>query len=388
MKTCLIPLAVRSLAAVLVLTFAPALRAAPGDSGIGTGPPPPLLPPLFQPLGFLSGTPFQSSNASALSANGRVVVGDGYRTNFNYHCAFRWTQPGGMVPIVTTGDVSYARGVSSNGAVVVGWRHTPVGAFRWISGTGANSLPTGSQYGQLAFAASADGNVIVGMHNWYGTEFDVAVKWVGNGGPQFLGLLPGGDSSRALAVSADGSAVVGHGTTDSDLYELRRAFRHTSATGLVSLGDLPGGLVHSSATGVSGDGDVVTGFGTTGSTSNDNEAFLWMPRTGMVGLGQPLYGVKSKGLAISPAGTIIVGSARPILSPDTAAIIWDADHGMRWLKPILTAQYGLTSALQGWTLTSAVGVVDSGSYVYLAGNGVNPAGKAEAWWARLPGPLQ
>src|SRR5262245_27089410 len=74
--------------------------------------------------------------------------------------------------------------------------------------------------------------------------------------PSFLGLghLPGGVSSSAGGVSADGSVVVG----GSD----GQAFRWTEAGGMVGLGDIPGGLVQSSGAAVSGDGSAVVGFGT------------------------------------------------------------------------------------------------------------------------------
>ena len=326
--------------------------------------------------------------ANALSADGRVVVGNSYGViNFHYNQApYRWTQSFGMVAI-TTSNNSTATGVSLHGSVVVGWGPMPLGAYRWTAGTGAVNLPflpVSSGLGPQAEAVSSDGNVIVGMNRWNLIPVGAA-KWVGNGGPQPLGLLPGGDSSRALAVSADGSVIVGHGTVNT-VSSQTRSFRYTSATGMVSLGD----TAHSSATGVSADGEVVTGFRRMGAVG-EHEVFLWTQKSGVVGLGQPKLGSKSEGLAISPDGTIIVGSAHPVQSREAnerLAIIWDADHGMRWLQSVLAAQPGLSSALTGWKLTAAVGVVDSGQYVYFAGNGVNPSGKYEAWWARVPSPLQ
>jgi probable HAF family extracellular repeat protein len=61
---------------------------------------------------------------------------------------------------------------------------------------------------------------------------------------QGLGDLAGGSfSSFAIGVSADGSVVVGQGLSASG----SEAFRWTSGTGMVGLGDLPGGLFFSSA---------------------------------------------------------------------------------------------------------------------------------------------
>src|SRR5688572_13401343 len=84
-----------------------------------------------------------------------------------------------------------------------------------------------------------------------------------------LGDLPGGTfSSRALAVSSDGSTVVGDSNSASGV----EAFRWTAAGGMVGLGDLPGDTFSSGARGVSSDGSVVVG----GSRSaSGNEAFRW-----------------------------------------------------------------------------------------------------------------
>ncbi len=100
-------------------------------------------------------------------------------------------------------------------------------------------------------------------------------------GPFFTGLgdLPGGEvSSVARAVSADGSTVVGRGTSASG----EEAFRWTLSGGMVGLGDLPGGGFLSNARSVSADGSAVVGSGT---SASGLEAFRWTLSGGMVGLG-------------------------------------------------------------------------------------------------------
>ena len=87
-------------------------------------------------------------------------------------------------------------------------------------------------------------------------------------------------SSAAFGVSADGSVVVGYGRVrrrgpSSPNFE---AFRWTSDSGMVGLGDLPGGLFESYAFDVSGDGSVVVGYG---SADFGTEAFLWTSDGGM-----------------------------------------------------------------------------------------------------------
>jgi len=96
--------------------------------------------------------------------------------------------------------------------------------------------------------------------------------------------------SRALAVSADGSVVVGYAYTAEQVIgrgrnrtvipSRREAFRWTVEDGMVSLGSLGG---WSAATQVSADGKVVAGV----SVNADGmaEPFRWTPDSGMVGLG-------------------------------------------------------------------------------------------------------
>ena len=95
-----------------------------------------------------------------------------------------------------------------------------------------------------------------------------------------LGDLPlGSFYSVAHAVSADGSTVVGLGTSESG----NEAFRWTAGGGMIGLGDISGGTFDSQALGVSGDGSIVVGSGA--SVSGD-EAFRWSAATGMLGLGR------------------------------------------------------------------------------------------------------
>ena len=71
-----------------------------------------------------------------------------------------------------------------------------------------------------------------------------------------LGDLAGGLLlSAALAVTPDGSVVVGDSTSASG----NEAFRWTAEGGMVGLGDLTGGDFFSRANAVSADGSIVVG---------------------------------------------------------------------------------------------------------------------------------
>lgn len=76
----------------------------------------------FTPLGYLPGSLYPASNATAVSADGCVVVGASSAPSAELE-AFRWSEAGAMVGLgeLPGGtDGSSAFGVSADGAVIVG----------------------------------------------------------------------------------------------------------------------------------------------------------------------------------------------------------------------------------------------------------------------------
>jgi len=143
--------------------------------------------------------------------------------------------------------------------------------------------------------------------------------------------------------------------------------------GMVGLGDLPGGALDSVAFDISADGSVVVGRA---AGARGAEAFRWTEAGGMVGLGDVGAGATdSQALAVSADGSVIVGSGA------RGAIIWDAAHGVRDLKQVLTLDLGLD--LTGWNLFSATGVSADGHTI--VGRGSGPGG-LEGWVAVVPEP--
>lgn len=116
-----------------------------------------------------------------------------------------------------------------------------------------------------------------------------------------LGFVPGGSSSTPRGTSANGAVVVGQSWV-SDHYE---AYRWSAETGMVSLGDLPSGLVDSTAWAASADGSIVVGRGAAGT----DRAFRWTTSAGMVALPDlPGGGTASRAEGVSADGNVIVGS--------------------------------------------------------------------------------
>ena len=242
-------------------------------------------------LGDLPGGNFKS-RATGVSADGSVVVG--YGTSASGLEAFRWESSImtglGDLPGGTFG--SWANDVSANGAVVVGYGTSASGqeAFRWESNimTGLGDLPGGT-FESVAFGVSDDGTVVVGYGNSAsGKEAFRRENNIMTG----LGDLAGGSfESLANGVSDDGTVVVGYGTSASG----EEAFRWTQATGMQSVVDWLAdagvtvtGWSLTRAGGVNADGSVVVGYGT---SASGWEAFIARvttttspPTPGLIGL--------------------------------------------------------------------------------------------------------
>ncbi len=224
----------------------------------------------------------------------------------------------------------------------------------WASGVrAAEFIPlgdlSGGEYESSARGISADGTVVVGISS---SDFDgkavdggsEAFRWTAETGMVGLGDFPGGFfRSRAWAVSADGSVVVGR--SGSSVWDSlndgwgSEAFRWTAETGMVGLGDFSGGFFNSSAGAVSADGGVVVGGGAKNGPSV--EAFRWTSAGGLVGLG----GYESKARDVSANGSVVVGRSR---------------EAFRW-----TSAGGLVSLgfLPGGDKSEALGVSTDGNVV-------------------------
>ena len=152
---------------------------------------------------------------------------------------------------------------------------------------------------------------------------------------------------------------------------------------MVGLGYLTGAS-KSGASGVSADGSVVVGYGNSGS---GNQAFRWTSASGMVGLGDLAGGeFKSNAIALSADGSIVVGSSSSALNSYYGeAFYWTESGGMQTLKDVLINFGADLTAWDSttWTLTAATGISTDGKTI--VGYGFN-GGSPEAWIATIPEP--
>ncbi len=285
----------------------------------------------------ISGDPPAASlvngEAAGVSLNGSVIVGTLYSDSSDVVEAFRWTPETGVIGLgdyFGSADIlSYANAVSADGKVIVGegWVNELRGplfmdeAFRWTEETGAvglGDLP-GGFVGSNAYDVSADGSVIVGQS--FVTNGIEAFRWTQETGMVGLGQFADGLASVATGVSADGSVVVGNVEVGVGQ---NRGFHWTQQTGMQIIGDDDSSVFVDA---VSGDGSVAVGRWT---TSNGTQAFRWTQETGMVGLGVLTGDFSSSANGVSSDGSVIVGESADH-NGWSEAFRWTAVGGMEGL---------------------------------------------------------
>lgn len=322
--------------------------------------------PSFRGVGDLPGG--QSwSNVRAVSADGRVVIGDSRSSSGGE--SFRW-EDGAMVGLGDLPGGSYgsiATAVSADGSVIAGVATVEFDqnvAFRWENGvmSALPSLPGLPGYPGHSFphGVSGDGRIIVG-HD-YTPDGQRAARW-DNG---IVSLIPDGpDGTRARSansISTDGTTIVGSADVPG---AGAQAFRFTAADGLVPLRTEVVTDESSFAYGVSANGSYIVGRDEQ-AAGFISEGFRW-DNGGFMGFGNQT----PDGLAVSADGSIVVLGA-----------LWQEGIGIRPVGDILTSDYGLD--LGGWSALNAIDISDDGTVI--VGNGRNPDGNFEGWIATIPEP--
>ena len=321
-----------------------------------------------------------------------------------------------------------ANGVSADGSVVVGAIERDdgfLGMFRWTTAGGLSDLGVG-----VGQAVSRDGATLVGDR--FNGTVSRAVRWTADAGVVELGQLPGAGApgtagSTGYDVSADGAVIVGLGYNNIPGGPPFRGFRWTAATGMTTLGDLPGGFNFSvarsisddgqisvgssdgsggeravrwlgsdptpldmglppgltgftEARGVSGDGTVIVG---TWGTGFENEAFRWTEAGGYQLLGDLPGGLNdSTGAATNFDGSVIVGVGNAGLDVPDEAFYWTVTDGMRSFRDVLLDNSIDVSAWETFNLLT--GLSDDGRVV--VGTGTLVDGSVAGFRVVIPSP--
>ncbi len=208
--------------------------------------------------------------------------------------------------------------------------------------TGVGDLPGGG-FSSAATSVSADGSIVGGISFSEAGPDGEAFLWTAETGLMGLGDLPGGDFlSGVFGVSDDGLAAAGASFSAESALSMPplQSFHWTAETGLVPLGDLPGGTFSSFTLSISGDGRVVVGDS---DSASGREAFRWSAETGMVGLGDFEGGdFDSTVVSASFDGSVIVGTGTNSIGK--MALRWTEEAGLSELGDLPGGEIFSTAA--------------------------------------------
>jgi len=371
----------------------------------------------FTPLNPLPGAgstfAISTSSHSSASAGYCFMTATGYR-------AVRWNSTGspqnlgtlpGAFEIFPAQPSSYANGISADGFTVVGsasWTPGVSHAFRWNMPFGPmislGTLP-GHNRAQ-AVAISQDNSTIVGFSekDTGSVLYPRAFRLKAPLPMQNLGVIPGASGGviiKALAVSGNGSTVVGQSYDGSVSYDGigPRAFFWTNSTGMrnlktyiASLGGNVTGWIFTTASGISRDGTAISGQGT---FNGQARAFLikglpcldpvasWFPNNGPLGIcADPAWPIGSGPNLPGAAATVTIDSdgSDPLEHAWFVTIGQPAGTAPQPITgPVFTdTQTGLTFSVEGWTTpTITISNLRPGHLrpqIWLGGTVTNPCG--------------
>jgi len=257
------------------------------------------------------------SSAVGISGDGNTILASRIGPDGNVNPAI-WQQATGWVNLghpsegcVLDGSWGSGYGLNGDGTIAVGlaWYCPGAEGFQWTQQDGMVGLGHPSGASSRASAISSNGTVIVGFYEDPSFGNRRPVRWLNGTTDLFAGDAAIGE---ATAVSADGTQIAGQATTAAGGIW---AMYYTDQGGMISLGTLSGKQFDQSfANGIGGNGKVVGWSGDP--FAGTLQAFIWTPQAGMASLQQVLTREGAKipkgvtlttALAISGDGKTIVG---------------------------------------------------------------------------------
>ena len=334
-------------------------------------------PPAFVPTGVIGMIP------TSMSDDASIVVGSGFFGIPNYY----YTEASG-VSTIGAGCTSGMPAISGDGSTVLGChvdaqRHE--NAAKWLGGTSWQDL--GSEAGAVpcgtllsgTWGVTRNGSLGVGLL-WLAQVCKAnAGTWdLVNGGPAtVLPTLFDGPATRANAVNADGSVIVGW---QDQLNGERTAAKWVNGIPELIVND--DGSFNGEAHAVSADGKTIVGENYQ-FTGIKFQAWIWRDGQGVSPIGISAHGHLGNftALDVSDDGTVVVGFIRKG-QLQQKAFIWKSGHGAAYLDAFLTSRGAIVPA--GWTLKSASVISADGKTIY--GWGSNPDGLIEMFKVELNTP--
>ena len=333
------------------------------------------FPPGFFGLGTIE--PFEASEATGVAAKDGVlfavsafVTGAPAGSGVGRMACFYTPGTPRLVALPGPGEFSTTSALSGNGAIKVG---EAGGAYIWNNNDGNQGQ---ALTGERALAISADGSTVVGQSG------KIAALWTLPTGARTLLDPPAGyDSAVAQGVSANGQIICGRAFNSAEAIAAgaanhTHAFRQVRGAAAQDLG-VSSGFNSSIALGISADGSKVVG-----ASAEGGGGFVWSLEDGMMVLSDH---VDDEGFtsayAISADGKVYVGTANK--GEASLAILW-TDSGGHLADPIQSSLIARgVSGVAGWRLSYATGISQDGYTI--CGVGINPSNsKTEGWVATLP----
>lgn len=328
----------------------------------------------FVALGTLPG--YLGSEAAGVSADGRVVAGSG-RSRAGLTQAFRWSSTEGMTTLgfLPQGAFTTATAISANGAVIVGNADggtlPGVHAFVWRVESGLSQL-AGLPHAQVcaASAVSADGATVAGTCL---AAMNEGYRWTSAAGAVGLGRFGTGSNSTstASAVSASGALIGGAGHP-----ALTGAVIWDAANVPTIIGGLPGDS-QGTITALSRDGTVAAGVSV--DAAGHARGFRWNSAGDIVPLATSEAFIGTITAAMSADGRRIAGWAGGHSGGPDTAVVWDEWGALHAVVDLLSDEGKASSA--GWSLTRARGISADGRVI--VGDGIDPEGTGRVWIVTL-----
>lgn len=295
---------------------------------------------------------------------------------------FKWDAVNGLSQIGATSN-----GYPGAGRAVISNDGTKIASTMTNTGTGFNEIsvydianstwtslgglvPTGWD-GSVSstWGLSYDGNIIVGL-GWLTAANAHAVKWTAQNGMVDLGSMVSGRSSRASAVNADGTVVVGWQDEDNGTRSGAKWVNGTESYITDSNGNNVG-----EAGAVSADGNTIIGAGMP-------NPYVWNSTSGLTYITHPNSSAFFRGGAtgISADGGTVIGYFRPFAAPPMSGegFIWTAVGGRINLNDYATS-LGINT--QGVTMSLPLAISHDGKKI--AGVGTNSSNQIVAFYLDL-----